>query len=465
MLESEALDILKLKDGYSLKQVNDARKQGIRKYHHDSKNNPNIIKYQHVLEASNLLAFKWEERELMKKDYYELLGIKKTASIEEIKSAYRKLIVLVHPDRSDKAIDQIKTLRLIEAYETLSNPERRQIYDGVPIKESGTTPSATTQFTHESTNARSASKKTYPTADGFSPNVYFTELNSLPGVSFERNTRPIFAQAEISSSKLIQAIALRKSITEIKSIIISNIDSVKDHDSFEHNAVHLAILLPASNYERINYKFDLIQLLKDSGCDMYEKGGVSRITPVHLAVKYDFSVNELNMYKFLVSLNVAEEDWLRRQPQKTYAYSSSQTFHGQANTNKKDPKKEAEDYCAGIIKENLQSKNPFLKAIAEFAPYVNPDFAKVRSHYDKIMSFFDGDYEEFLLEVDNKNNNAVHLAVAIKDRWLVKALTHQGLSGNEKNANGQTAEELADALGETEIVWEINPGRKFGAYR
>ena len=65
-----------------------------------------------------------------KRDYYEVLGVAKTASADEIKSAYRKLAMKYHPDRNpgdDSAKEKFQEAS--EAYEVLSNPEKRQRYD------------------------------------------------------------------------------------------------------------------------------------------------------------------------------------------------------------------------------------------------------------------------------------------------------------------------------------------------
>lgn len=67
---------------------------------------------------------------MSKRDYYEVLGVSKSASADEIKKAYRKAAIKYHPDKNpgDKEAEE-KFKEAAEAYDVLSNPEKRQRYD------------------------------------------------------------------------------------------------------------------------------------------------------------------------------------------------------------------------------------------------------------------------------------------------------------------------------------------------
>ena len=67
---------------------------------------------------------------MAKRDYYEVLGVEKNATAEEIKKAYRQCALKYHPDRNpgDKAAEE-KFKEAAEAYEVLSDEQKRARYD------------------------------------------------------------------------------------------------------------------------------------------------------------------------------------------------------------------------------------------------------------------------------------------------------------------------------------------------
>lgn len=66
---------------------------------------------------------------IAKTDYYDILGVKKTANEDELKKAYKKLALKFHPDknRAPQATDAFKKVN--QAFACLSNPDKKRIYD------------------------------------------------------------------------------------------------------------------------------------------------------------------------------------------------------------------------------------------------------------------------------------------------------------------------------------------------
>ena len=69
-----------------------------------------------------------------KRDYYEVLGVQRNASNDEIKDAYRKLAMQYHPDRNKSPGAEEKFKEISEAYAVLSDDQKRQQYDTLAIQ-------------------------------------------------------------------------------------------------------------------------------------------------------------------------------------------------------------------------------------------------------------------------------------------------------------------------------------------
>lgn len=66
----------------------------------------------------------------MRKDYYNILGVPRTATADEVKKAYYKMALKFHPDKNQEAGTE-ETFKLIgEAYSVLKDPQKRQVSIG-----------------------------------------------------------------------------------------------------------------------------------------------------------------------------------------------------------------------------------------------------------------------------------------------------------------------------------------------
>lgn len=66
---------------------------------------------------------------VMGKDYYKILGIQSGANEDEIKKAYRKMALKYHPDKNKDPSAEEKFKEIAEAYDVLSDPKKRAVYD------------------------------------------------------------------------------------------------------------------------------------------------------------------------------------------------------------------------------------------------------------------------------------------------------------------------------------------------
>ena len=111
------------------------------------------------------------------KDYYKILEIKQSATLDEIKKAYRTLSKRYHPDMNKNGVEQFKSIN--EANSVLSDPAKRKVYDAQysvhfkPKNSPQSTPSKSTQTTSNS------STSTKVTTQGKSSNSSTITVNGV----------------------------------------------------------------------------------------------------------------------------------------------------------------------------------------------------------------------------------------------------------------------------------------------
>jgi len=138
----------------------------------------------------------------MGKDYYKILGVPKTAKDNEIKKAYRKLALIWHPDKNKSPGAEEKFKEISEAYDVLSDKNKREIFDkygeeglkGVPGGDNGSNthfqggPGFARTFVFTSGNARETFARAFGDDDEFADLIgglggfsFFTDQRRTPG--------------------------------------------------------------------------------------------------------------------------------------------------------------------------------------------------------------------------------------------------------------------------------------------
>ena len=113
---------------------------------------------------------------MAKKDYYEVFGVDRGVSDGDLKKAYRRIAMKLHPDRNpDDAAAEEQFKEANEAYEVLSDPEKRQVYD---------------QFGHEGLDPNSGAGRG---AGGFG-DIFGDVFGDIFGGAFGQIVDPMFGQ-------------------------------------------------------------------------------------------------------------------------------------------------------------------------------------------------------------------------------------------------------------------------------
>lgn len=132
-----------------------------------------------------------------KRDYYDVLGLSKSATPAQIKSAYRKLALKWHPDRNKDSQAEEKFKEINEAYEILSQPKKKQAYDqfghtafdpssGGPFSQAGSARSGPFTYTYHTHGSPGSFNQAF---GGFSDPFEIFET-FFGGAGFQQPRRP-----------------------------------------------------------------------------------------------------------------------------------------------------------------------------------------------------------------------------------------------------------------------------------
>lgn len=194
----------------------------------------------------------------MKRDFYEILGLNKNATTSEIKAAYRKLALKYHPDKNKSADAEEKFKEINEAYEVLSDSEKKSAYD--QFGHAAFDPSSAGPFGgHTYTSQNGPFNFTYTNSDSDSSNFDFGGFSNpfdifeqFFGGSFSGSARPQLPRYKIQVSFLDAVHGVEKDVNvEGKKRTIKIPAGVADgqHIRFKDFILYIDVL-PSSQFTR-----------------------------------------------------------------------------------------------------------------------------------------------------------------------------------------------------------------------
>ncbi len=243
---------------------------------------------------------------MKKRNYYELLGVKKTASEKEIKTAFRKLARQLHPDVNDDPNADDKLAEINNAYEVLMDKEKRAKYDATLFNPF----SSFSQFTKNNNNKNSQNSRWEDLKDKLGENSPFAS-NSFRFdeilANFRKKNRNNFNFTQNMDNDLNQYIDLR---VELASVYTGDIYNLKlnvpirlANGDIQHEEKQIKVTIPQgiteNKYIRLP-KQGSVSLSGESNGDLFLK--IKFNLPENIKVIGSDVYQTINLYPWEVAL-------------------------------------------------------------------------------------------------------------------------------------------------------------------